>query len=254
MPVCLRSGILVPAPADRTRASRARPRRRRAPALAASALATLVLLGGVAPAQAQAPGNPGQAEALAVLERAAERYRSISAFCADFRQEVQNDLLGQTTRSRGELCQRRPDRFEMRFTDPAGDRVVADGAYLYVYFPSTDPGQAFRTDPGAAEGRFDLHREFLEDAGARYTPTLEGDEAVDGRPARVLALRPTGRSPFLHARIWVDSADSVIRRLEITESEGFVRTLVLSNLVLNPDLPDARFRFEAPAGVRVVTR
>jgi outer membrane lipoprotein carrier protein len=204
---------------------------------------------------AQAPASAGTSpEALAILTRAAERYEAMTGFCAQFRQVVENDLLRQTTRSRGELCQRRPDRFDMRFTDPEGDRVVADGRYLWAYFPSTDPGQAFRTDPGAAEGRFDLHREFLGEPGERYAPTLEGRETLDGRTLHVLALRPLRTSPFLRARIWVDQDDALIRRIEITETEGFVRTLELSSMQLNPSLPDARFRFDVPPGVRVVSR
>jgi outer membrane lipoprotein carrier protein len=215
----------------------------------ALAVAAFVLL----PVGVEAQGASDPA-ALELLERAAERYRGIAAFCADFRQEVQNDLLRQTTRSRGELCQQRPDRFEMRFTEPSGDRVVADGTHLYVYFPSTDPGQAFRTDPGAAEGRFDLHGEFLGEPGRRYAPTLEGTEDVDGRATRILALRPLLNSPFLRARVWIDVADALIRKIEITEAEGFVRTVVLSEMRLNPTIPPARFRFEAPPGVRVVNR
>ncbi len=204
---------------------------------------------------AQAPSAPAtSAEALAILTRAAERYEGMAGFCAQFRQVVENDLLRQTTRSRGELCQRRPDRFDMRFTDPQGDRVVADGRYLWAYFPSTDPGQAFRTDPGAAEGRFDLHREFLGEPGERYAPTLQGRETLEGRVVHVLALRPLRTSPFLRARIWVDVDEALIRKIEITETEGFVRTLELSSMQLNPSLPDARFHFDVPPGVRVVSR
>ncbi len=215
------------------------------------ACATLLAPAGAA-AQAQAP--PADREALALLERAAERYRGIESFCASFRQTVVNDILRQTTRSRGELCQRRPDRFEMRFSDPEGDRVVADGTHLWAYFPSTDPGQAYRTDPGAAEGRFDLHREFLTDPGTRYRPTLEGTEPVEGRPARILLLEPTGSSLYVRARIWVDTQDALIRKIEITETEGFVRTVELEGLRLNVQVPADRFRFEPPPGVRVVGR
>lgn len=197
------------------------------------------------------PQDPG---ALALLERASRRYQALQGFCADFQQHVQNDLLRRTIRSHGELCQMGTDRFEMRFADPEGDRVVADGRHLWIYFPSTDPYQAFQTDPGAAQGRFDLHAEFLQDPGTRYAPTLDGDEVVDGRQTRILALRPLVPSPYLRARIWVDEADALIRRIEITETEGFVRTVTLRSLRLNPTLAEDRFTFDPPPGVRVVRR
>jgi outer membrane lipoprotein carrier protein len=235
----------------------ARPRRlaSRTPLLLTSVLmAGFLALPAAGSAQA-ASGGAAHAEsrALSILERAATQYEGMTGFCADFRQEVRNEILGQTTRSRGELCQRRPDRFEMRFSDPEGDRVVADGRHLWAYFPSSDPGQAYRTDPAAAGGRFDLHREFLSDPGTRYAPVLQGEETVGGARTFVLALTPRGDSPFLRARIWVDAAQALIRKIEITETEGFVRTVEMSGIRLNPSLPDSRFHFEPPAGVRVVS-
>jgi outer membrane lipoprotein carrier protein len=208
----------------------------------------LALLGMTSP-----PALVGQ-DATALLERASQRYQALGSFCADFRQEIRNDLLRQTTRSRGELCQARPDRFEMRFSDPQGDRIVADGQFVWVYFPSVDDGQVFRTSFAATGGRFDLHREFLSDPGRRYAPTLEGEEEVAGRRAHVLSLEPLVPSPYLRARVWVAMDDPVILRLEIVEEEGVIRLLELSNLVLNPSVPPERFHFEAPAGVQVITR
>ncbi len=198
-------------------------------------------------------GASGQ-DALAVLERAADRYVSFEAFCADFRQVVDNRILRRTIRSEGELCQARPDRFEMRFSDPAGDRVVADGEHLWVYLPSTDAGQVFQGGVGEAGGRFDLHAEFLSDPGERYEPSLDGREEVEGRPAWVLRLEPVETSPFLRARLWIDEADHLIRRAEITEDEGLVRTLHLDQIRLNPSISGTWFEFEPPAGAQVVRR
>jgi outer membrane lipoprotein carrier protein len=213
---------------------------------------TLSILG-VSAADLHAQGTAAQ-RALPILERAAERYREMSGFCADFRQIVQNDILRQTTRSRGELCQMRPDRLEMRFSDPAGDRVVADGTHLWVYLPSIDPGQAIRSNLATHEGRFDLHREFLTDPGTRYTPTLEAEETIDGRRHFILRLEPKVPSPYLQARIWVDASDSLIRILEITEDVDFVRRLELTSIRVNPTVPADRFRFTPPAGIQVVVR
>lgn len=215
--------------------------------------ALLALAVGMAVAATIPSPAAAQQEALAILERASRTHQELSGFCADFRQVVVNDILRETTRSRGELCQARSDRFEMRFTDPEGDRVVADGEYIWIYLPSTDPGQVFQSGLNGG-GQFDLHREFLSDPGQRYRPTLEGREEVDGRQTHVLFLEPITASPFLRARIWIDVEDSMIRRLEITEDEGFVRTVDLSSIRLNPEIPADRFRFEPPASAQVIRR
>ena len=218
----------------------------------AGALLVLLLPGGAAPAAAQGGGGAG--EALEVLEAAAERFAGLEGFCARFDQTVQNELLRRTFESHGELCQARPDRFAMHFSDPAGDRVVADGSDIWVYFPSTDPGQAFRSPASAAEGRFDLHREFLSDPGDRYAPTLEGVETVSGRASYRVGLEPLQPSPYLRARIWVGVDDPLIHRVEITEEDGLVRTLDLSQMRLNPAIPAGTFEFEPPEGVQVIVR
>ena len=199
------------------------------------------------------PPAAGAQDAQSILQAAADRHQALSAFCADFRQVVDNDILRQVTRSRGELCQAGSELFEMRFTDPEGDRVVADGEHIWIYLPSADPGQVFQGTLNGG-GQFDLHRELLADPGERYVPTLQGGEEVDGRRTHVLALEPTGLSPFLRARVWVDASDHMVRKLEITEDEGFVRTVELSGLELNPRIPPERFRFEPPSGVQVIRR
>lgn len=196
---------------------------------------------------------PAVTQSLPLLERASARYQQMATFCADFRQEVQVTVLRQTVRSGGVLCQARPDRFDMRFNDPEGDRLVADGSHLWVYFPSTDPGQVFRTNMAGMDGRFDLHREFLSDVGNRYTATAEGTESLDGRTLRIIRLEPRVPSPYVRARIWVDEQDFMIRRVEILEESESIRTLHLSGYRINPSLPADQFRFTPPAGVQVIS-
>jgi outer membrane lipoprotein-sorting protein len=142
----------------------------------------------------------------------------------------------------------------MRWDDPEGDRIVADGSDLWVYFPSTDEGQAFRTPLESSEGRFDLHREFLSDPGERYDATYLRTESVDGRNTYVLRLRPTAPSPYVETTLWIDTSEYLIRRLEILEESESIRTLDLIGMRLNPQIPPERFRFEPPPGVQVITR
>ena len=193
-------------------------------------------------------------DAVSVIERAAGRFQALSGLCADFEQRIDVTLLRQVKESSGELCQEGTDHFEVRFLDPPGDRVVADGTDLWVYFPSTDPGQAFRTPLAGADGRFDLHREFLSEPGERYAATFEQADQIDGEAMQVVSLRPMVPSPYLHARLWIGADDGLIRRLVVLEESESVRTLHLSNHRPDPRLGPEWFRFEPPGGVQVITR
>jgi outer membrane lipoprotein-sorting protein len=193
-------------------------------------------------------------EAIAILERASARHEALDGFCATFHQVIDVTLLGDTIASRGELCQARSDRFDMRWSDPRGDRIVADGMDLWVYFPSVDEGAVNRTRLTGAEGRFDLHREFLSNPGERYDATYIGTEQAGGRPTYLVALRPTEPSPYRSARVWIDTADYLIRKIEIEELDSEnTRTVELTNIRLDPNLPADHFRFDPPAGVQVIT-
>jgi len=207
----------------------------------------LLLLGMASAAPAGA-----QQDAVAILGRAADRLARMDAFCADFAQEIRIPMIQQVTRSRGRLCQKRPDLFAMDFTQPAGDRVVADGQWLWTWFPSTDPRQVVRF-PVADQGRMDFFQEFVADPGVRYTPTLSGEEVIGGRAAWRIRLVPRARTHFVGATVWVDREDATLRKIEIEQDNGSVRIVELGPLQVNPALPRDRFTFTPPAGVQIFT-
>ena len=200
-------------------------------------------------ARSQAP-----ADAMAVLDAAAERYRSSSSLCADFRQELSVPLLDERRSGEGRMCQKQPNLFMMRFSEPAGDLVVADGEWLWIYFPSNDAKQVLRAPLGSAPGAFDFHREFLESPREKYTVRLDGESTVDGRRVHRLSLTPRGEAAYREALLWIDATSHVIRRVEIREENGNVRAVSLSNLELGADPGAAAFRFTPPPGTQVITR
>ena len=232
-PQCRRRG----APAAEVRRFGAAP----AAATAGFLLATLV------PAQSTAAQ-----EALHPLEQAAVRYREVRAICADFEQVIEVRLMrGRAIESAGRVCQRRPNLFSMRFTDPDGDMVISDGDNFWAYYPSIDEEQVMRYPVSDSPGREDFFREFLEDPGTKYEAGTGGVEAVDGRDCRVVSLTPLTPTGYRAARLWVDVESHVIRRLEIHE-ENKVRTLTLHDVDLDPDIQPGTFSFEVPRGARVM--
>jgi outer membrane lipoprotein carrier protein len=190
-----------------------------------------------------------------VLDRASEAYEALTAVRADFRQEARNPILARTISSRGTIYQRPPDLFLMRFDDPVGDVIVSDGEHLWVFYPSVDSLQVLRLPSAGGAGATDLRSQFIGDPAARFEATLEGSEVVAGREADILLLEPhAGAATYRSLRAWIDREDGLARRFEITESNGLTRHFELSDLRLNPSLPDSLFRFEPPEGVRIVDR
>jgi outer membrane lipoprotein carrier protein len=193
--------------------------------------------------------------ATATLDRAVRAYKNVKTVRASFTQTITNPLLGATVSSAGEMLQRRPNHVSVRFSDPAGDRIVADGAWVWFYLPSSVPGQVIRQRiESGVSGSPDLTAQFLDTPSSRFTVTDLGREKVNGRMSRVLTLVPkTGvEAAFTKAVIWVDSADALIRQFELTEPSEIVRRVTITKLTLNPSIPASAFRFTPPSGTKVI--
>jgi len=196
--------------------------------------------------------SPLRGQDIQLLERASQRFDALDGLCASFEQRLQVPLLGTDNTSQGRLCQRPPHYFAMDFSTPQGDRIVADGEHLWVYYPSTQPGQVLRTSLSTT-GAIDFYREFLADPTTKYAVTAEGAETVDGRTAQRFRLEPKQSLGYLRATVWIDESDALIRRVEIEQENGSLRRVDLTDLQLNPQFAAGTFTFDPPAGTRVMS-
>jgi outer membrane lipoprotein carrier protein len=167
---------------------------------------------------------------------------------------VINPMLGAPDTTRGHLYQMRPSRFAMRFTDPRGDRIVADGRFLWLYTPSTTPGQVLRSRiPEYGSTGPNLIGQFVEHPRDRYTARyVRADSLPDGVADVVTLVPKTGDQPYSEATIWVGRDDGLVRRLDIVEASGQRRTVLLRDIRVNGGVPGRELTFSPPAGVRVV--
>ncbi len=204
------------------------------------------------PQPGEAPGPAGVQDPDSILRATSAAYEAMRSIQADFQQELDNTMLGRTTRSRGTLYQREPDRFLMDYNDPEGDLIVSDGQYFWMYFPSVDAKQVIRT-PRRGQG-LDLQAQFIGDVVRRFDVTYQGTEEVRGRTAYVMTLDPREPLGYRRLKVWIDAGDHLVRRFELTEENGNVRHMELSNVQVNPSLPDGLFEFDPPPGAIVVSR
>jgi outer membrane lipoprotein carrier protein len=192
--------------------------------------------------------------AQSIVGRSARVYRSLSSMRADFVQVIDNPMID-STESRGTLVQAGPAKFAMRFTDPPGEAIVIDGEHVWVYTPSTVPGQVLRLQvpSGGPVYGYNILAWLLDRPAERYQASLLKTDGLNGRAMDVVELVPMVPDlPFEKAIVWLDREDGLPRRLEITERSGALRTLTLSRLRVNQAVPAKTFSFEVPPGVRVV--
>ena len=191
-----------------------------------------------------------------ILDGAGAAYQAVGVFSADFVQVVTNPLVGEPDTTWGKLYQRPPNLFAMRFTHPRGDRIVANGRFLWLYTPSTTPGQVIRTPipAGGTTPGPNLIGQFVDHARARYQARyVRADTLSPDGVADVIALDPKDSNlPYRGAVIWIARSDSLVRRMEIAETSGQQRIVILRGLQAHGDVPAREFRFSVPRGVQVI--
>ena len=188
------------------------------------------------------------------LDRASASFDTVRTLQADFTQIIVNPMLGDPDTTRGKLYQQKPNAFAMRFSEPKNDRIVADGRSLWLYTPRSTPGQVIRSAiPGTGTTGPNLIGQFVQKPRERYDAKyVRADSGANGA-FDVVTLTPRATdAPYTAATLWISRKDALVRRLEIVETSGQTRTIVLRNVVVNQPVASREFKFSPPAGLQVV--
>jgi len=191
----------------------------------------------------------------AIMERAVKAYAQLRSVRAEFRQSITNPITGSNLVSRGVMLRKDPDLISINFTDPSGDRIVSDGQSLWIYLPSSAPGQVVKTSAKAnnALAMVDPGGVFLTSPASRFTISGGGAATVGGRRMNVINLVPKQpNGMFTQAKIWVDAATDLIRQFEVVDANGVKRVVTITSIQPNASVSAPDFRFSPPKSVRIL--
>ena len=168
-------------------------------------------------------------DAQAIIGRAARVYRSLANLKADFVQVIDNPMID-SAESKGTLTQAGRASSLCGSAIRRARRSSIDGQHVWVYTPSTVPGQVIRLSAsGGPVYGYNLLAWLLDRPAERYRAAYLRSEKLGGRATDVIQLVPAVPDlPFTKAIIWLDHQDALPRRLQIDESSGATRTLNLS--------------------------
>jgi outer membrane lipoprotein carrier protein len=191
----------------------------------------------------------------ATIDRAVAAWAKVTTVRGTFEQTVSNSLTGSSASARGDYVQERPNRLAIRFTGPDSGAIVSDGKAVWVFLPSSAPGQVVKrpaTDRSASP--IDLTGQFLDAPRTKYDISAAAPRTVDGHATHGLTLIPKkgATAPFSKATVWVDDDDSLIREFEETEPSGVTRHVHITSIQTNAPVDRGAFSFTIPKGVRVV--
>ncbi|HEY7897351.1 MAG TPA: outer membrane lipoprotein carrier protein LolA [Gemmatimonadaceae bacterium] len=216
------------------------------PASRLSRLVTLLLLCAVS-LQAQQPE--------ATFKRAITAYASASSISVQFDQTVTNPLTDRSLSTSGALMRKRPNLLSISFNGKNPDRIVSDGSDLWVYLPSSAPGQVIKIPAAAGESGMmvDPMGQILSAPAGSYVITDAGTAVIGGRATHAITLVPRSRaSLFTKATLWIDDSNGLVRQLESTEPGGLVRKITVTRFRTNVAIPRSAFQFIPPPDTRII--
>jgi outer membrane lipoprotein carrier protein len=188
----------------------------------------------------------------AIIDRAVSAYARLNSMRAEFRQTLTNPLTGNSQTTSGVVLRKKPNLLSITFD--SGDRVAADGSTLWVYLPSSVPGQVMRMPyTGGNASAVDPAEQFLDAPRARFNVTSSGTATVSGRATHAVTLVPKrANAGFTSAKVWIDDNDSSIRQFDVETANGLKRHVVITSFTANPEISRSSFRFTVPKGAKIV--
>jgi outer membrane lipoprotein carrier protein len=204
-------------------------------------IAALVI--GLVPAFAQdAPSE--------VVRKVQASYAQIESFTADFKQVYRSRDID--LEESGIVMMKKPGKMYWEYTRPNKKYFISDGDQTYFYVP--DDRQVMvsdlRLDTASTPllfllGRGDAERDFRVEAGTEEAPHKPGN--------LLLRLNPTEpQAEFSHLLLEVTPDSFLIHRLTVIDHLGSRNDYTLTNLKINPRIPDRQFRFRIPSDAEVI--
>jgi outer membrane lipoprotein carrier protein len=182
----------------------------------------------------------------AAIERFKAFAQGAQSARADFEQKVV-DKSGRTVQqSKGAFLFQRPGKFRWTYAQPVDQLIVGDGQRVWIYDRDLNQvtvrklSRALGSTPAALlAGSADVEKAFeLSEAGSR-----DGLEWLEAKPKE----RETG-----FALVRMGFGQNGVQAMELRDNFGQVTQLRFTNLVRNPKVDPAEFRFTPPKGADVL--
>jgi outer membrane lipoprotein carrier protein len=185
-----------------------------------------------------------------VVRKVQERYDATKDFTAKVTQESTITSLSKTVRAGGTVAFKKPGKMRWELTQGDPQVIVADGTTMWIYRPADKQVVKMKVNNAF---RSSTPMSFLSGVGRiadDFTVSFDGEG--DGLFYLVLLPRhDSAEVGKLRLTIGRDTYD--IRGADVTDPLGNVSRLRFDEIRRNVGLEDARFVFEVPPGVDVVT-
>jgi outer membrane lipoprotein carrier protein len=187
-----------------------------------------------------------------VIEKMQKNYDQAKDFRAHFSQKYTNVAFNRTKVSSGEVTFKKGGRMRWDYDKPDPQMFVSDGKVLWLYEPNDK--QAFKQD--LKQSQLPAALSFLLGKG-KLTDEFDIAEAGEipyGTKADYrLSLKPKKpQATYKSIYFIVDPRTFYVVESVLVNAQGDINDITFSDLKANTKVPDSFFKWEPPAGVRLI--
>ncbi len=191
-------------------------------------------------------------DAAALVLKVQGLYDKTTSFMSPFTQDFTATLHNKKVHSAGTVVFAKPGKMLFDYKDPAGNRVVSDGATLRVYDASAKQMYEQAVDKaqyaaalGFLVGGSKLQDTFKFQAFDGASMSFPGGSVLVGTPIKDI---PSVKKLLLY----VDDATSQVRRVLVVDGQGNKNRFDFTAPRVNEPVTEDSFRFTPPAGTNLV--
>lgn len=194
-----------------------------------------------------------QATAEAVAKVQAFYDRS-TTFKSDFLQKFWVKAYNQEKVSSGTVTFAKPGKMHWNYQNPAGNRVVSNGAVVKVYEAANK--QMYEQPVDRSQSQHTAALSFLTGQGRlgdSFNFELYPGERMNFPGGQVLVGTPKVASPsYTKVLFYVDNATSQVRRVMVIDGQGNRNRFDFTAPKINEAVEETHFQFFPPAGTSII--
>lgn len=188
------------------------------------------------------------------ITTASAYFKTISEYYATIKDyEVDFEIKIEKTESAGKLSYKAPDLLRLDYSNPEEQIICFNGDLLTIYLPEQDvvlqqqiseeeSASGLATAQGLA--LFSRYYTVAYESGQNAEPLEDGSEEM---VVKFILTRKNASEAFRYIKLAVNPNTKLIRRVEAVTSKGEVILMNMYDYVLNQNITDQRFIYEAPS-------
>jgi outer membrane lipoprotein-sorting protein len=202
------------------------------------------------PCAAQNPPRSTTEGVLAMMDKSASDFRSLSA---DIEQLKYTDVVKDTSKEEGQIFVRRDQKMRIEIAKPDPKTILRTGDSLFIYTPKIKRVEEYNL--GKHRSMVDQYLRLgfgtkSQDIQKSFDVKMTGEEEIDRRKTFVLELTPKSdevRKQITKIQMWIDPSSWLPVQQKFFETGGGDYFLVkYSNMMKNLRIDEAKFKQDWP--------